>query len=75
MAIGSNKDVLLLLTATGRDEVWEKRIVERTEGKVEVRWEALKKPDGSFKHTNELDQTKFDGVTMLYTFSPVPVGE
>lgn len=76
MAVTStNKDVLLILSAGGRDEEWENRIVQKTGGQIEVRWEALKKPDGSPKEPEEMDQAKFDGVTMLYTYEPVPVGK
>lgn len=75
MAAGVEKDVLLILSATGREEEWERRIVQKTEGKIEVRWETLRKPDGSLKETEEFDQASFDGVTMLYTYSPVPVGK
>lgn len=72
---GEHKDVLLIISAPGRDEAWEKRIVERTGGRVEVRWEGLRKPDGSFKKMGELDRAKFEGLTMLYTYEPVPAGE
>lgn len=74
-APSTNKDVLLILSAGGRDEEWENRIVQKTGGQIEVRWEALRGPDGSLKGTEELDQAKFDGVTMLFTYAPVPVSK
>lgn len=75
MAADDKKDVLLILSATGRDVEWESRIVEKTQGKIQVRWETLRKPDGSLKTTEEMDPANFDGVTMLFTYAPVPVGK
>lgn len=74
-AAGAQKDVLLIISANGRDEAWETRIVDETKGQVEVRWEALRKPDGSLKEVHEYDLAQFEGVTMLFTYSPVPAGE
>lgn len=68
------KDVLLIVTADGRDQEWESRIVQRTRGQIEIRWQALRKPDGSFKRVHEFDQANLDGITMLYTFAPIPAG-
>lgn len=74
MATETRKDVLLIISAAGRDEEWEKRILNKIGGQVDIRWQALSKPDGSFKRIDEFEEGLFDGVTMLYTYSPIPVG-
>ncbi|ROV88732.1 hypothetical protein VMCG_10078 [Cytospora schulzeri] len=66
------EDILLMLYAVDRDEQWENDLLEKLPGKLQVRWENTRKPDGSIKAADEYDPKIFEGVTMLFTYSPVP---
>lgn len=66
------QDVLLMLYAVDRDEKWEHELLQRVPGKLRVRWENIRKPDGSIKAAHEHDPKLFEDVTMLFTYSPVP---
>lgn len=66
------EDVLLMLYAVERDEQWEAELLQKIPGKLRVRWEDTRKPDGSIKAAEELDPKIFEGVTMLFTYAPVP---
>lgn len=65
-------DLLLLLYTADRDERWETDLLQRVPGKLRVRWVNIRKPDGTFKAADEHDPKVFEGVTMLFTFWPVP---
>lgn len=65
-------DVLLILTATDRDEQWEESLFQRIPGKLQVRWENARNPDGSLRKLEDLDRGIFEGVTILLTYEPVP---
>lgn len=75
MAASGPTDILLILAGSGRDAEWETQFLEKTSGKVEVRWECIWKSEGVVKKTEDFDPKIFDGVTMLYTYSPIPVGK
>lgn len=66
-------DVLLILTFTERDEQWEQSLFQRIPGKLHVRWENVRNPDGSLKKLEDLDRGIFKDVTILFTYEPVPV--
>lgn len=66
------EDVLLMFYAVERDEQWEKNLLQKFPGKLRVRWEDTRKPDGSIKAAEEHDPKIFEGVTMLFTYAPVP---
>lgn len=69
----ASNDVLLFLTAADRDEQWEHDLFQRIPGKLQVRWENLRQPDGSIKNVVDLDPKIFEDVTILFTYTPVPV--
>lgn len=69
----ASSDVLLFLTAAERDEQWEQDLFQKIPGKLQVRWENLRQPDGSMRNVEELDRRIFEDVTILFTYAPVPV--
>lgn len=66
-------DVLLVLTGADRDAQWEQSLTQRLPRELQVRWENLRKPDGSLRNLEDLDRGIFEGVTILFTYAPVPV--
>lgn len=68
----ASDDVLLMLTGAERDEQWEQSLFPRIPGKLQVRWENLRKPDGSLRSVEEVDRGIFEDVTILFTYAPVP---
>lgn len=69
----ASDDVLLILTGADRDEQWEQDLFQRIPGRLQVRWENLRNPDGSMRDVADVDRKVFDNVTILFTYAPVPV--
>lgn len=65
-------DVLLILYTVGRDGQWEQDLLQNLPRTLQVRWVDNRRPDGSFKTMDEHDPKVFEGVTMLFTYWPVP---
>ncbi|KUI71836.1 D-2-hydroxyacid dehydrogenase [Cytospora mali] len=66
------QDVLLMLYAVEPDQKWENNLLQKFPGKLQVRWVNTRKPDGSLMSADEHDPKVFEGVTMLFTYAPVP---
>lgn len=72
-AMATDNDVLLLLYTVERDEQWERDLLKRLPGRqLQVRWQDVCNPDGSIKAGHEHDPKIFEGVTILFTYAPVP---
>ncbi|POS78797.1 D-isomer specific 2-hydroxyacid dehydrogenase [Diaporthe helianthi] len=68
----ASNDVLLVLSGAGRDEQWEIDLFQRIPGRLQVRWENIRNPDGSLRKLEEVDRSIFEDVTILFTYEPVP---
>lgn len=65
------KDVLVTLYAGQRDTEWEKDLIARCDGKLEIRWQHAHMPGEAKNYDNEL----LKDATMLYTYEPLPDGK
>lgn len=68
----ASNDVLLVLSAAGRDEQWERDLFQRLPGQLQVRWENIRNPDGSIRKLEDADRSLFEDVTILFTYEPIP---
>jgi hypothetical protein len=71
----TSHDVLLVVSAGGRDEQWERDLFQRlpSSGHLQVRWANTRNPDGSLRKPEDLGRAVFEDVTILFTYEPVPV--
>lgn len=70
----SHKDILVTCYHGERDTEWEESLIQRLDGKIEIRWQSTVMPDGSSRPPSEYDSEILRDATMLYTYSPLPVG-
>lgn len=68
-------NVLVTCYPGERDTEWEKALVQKCGGKIEIRFQSNVKPDGTHRPSTEYDPEILEGATMLYTYAPLPDGE
>lgn len=65
------KDILVTLYPGERDTEWEKDLIAKCDGKLEIRWQRMHMPDQPQIYDNEA----LKEATMLYTYMPLPDGK
>lgn len=73
------KDILAIVYSLDPDHEWEKDLVQRCDGKLEVRWVKLQEStttaDGTHHDPSAYDREVLRDATMLFTYAPLPDGE
>ncbi|CAN8105441.1 unnamed protein product [Discula destructiva] len=69
--MATSKDILVTMYSGAPDKDWEKDLIQRCDGKLEIRWHDNLMPDGSLRGPSDYDSAILDGATMLYTYAPV----
>lgn len=71
----TTKDILVTVYAGERRTEWEMELVEKCDGRLEIRWQDSFLPDGTARTPADFDPGVLEGATMLYTYTPIPAGE
>lgn len=70
-----SEDILVTCYPGERDTEWERTLIQKCNGQIEIRFQSNVKPDGTHRPPTEYDPGILEGATMLYTYAPLPAGE